>query len=446
MTESGGGQLVRTTDSGNNGSLVSPSTEKIFAAAFASASRAVAVGEGGATVVSNNGGSTWAPVGGRIAGSGFQNLRATNSQLAEAGGRNGVLARTVDGGATWFTVGVPTPADITDSSFPSQNTGFALDGSGSVFKTVNGGTSWSNLDTGTSAKLKALLAVDANRVLLVGSKGLRLSTNGGSSFKSVKSKAVKGKSFLDIDVASRALVAFGRGNIALSKDKGKTWEKVKGPEDQQLIDVDFLGASKGYALAQNPNALFKTSNGGKKWKVVKAVGSDEVTGISFSSAKPGYVSLQRFGDQPFGFGYVLRTKNGGETWQPQLIARGFPEVWDAHATGYALSDDGFFATTTGGQAGGPSKLTLDVPRAKSSRGKVKVVGRLSPPEGGEQIVVSSRQPGNSAWHAETLTAASNGRFTTKFDVRKKLFVVAQWSGDDERAGAGSKVLTLKPPH
>ena len=37
ITEPGGGQLVRTTDSGNHGSSVSPSTEKIFAAAFASA-------------------------------------------------------------------------------------------------------------------------------------------------------------------------------------------------------------------------------------------------------------------------------------------------------------------------------------------------------------------------------------------------------------------------
>jgi photosystem II stability/assembly factor-like uncharacterized protein len=402
--------------------------------------------------VSNNAGSTWAPVGGRIAGSGFQNLRATNSQLAEAGGGNGVLARTVDGGASWFTVGVTTPADIVDASFSSENTGFALDQAGGLFKTVDGGAHWSTLDTGTSGHQRAVLALDANRVLLVGSHGLRLSTNGGDSFKSVKSKAVKGKSLLDVDVASGALVAFGRQNIALSRDKGKTWEKVKPPQDQDLIDVDFLGGSNGYALAEGTGTLFKTSNGGEKWKVVKAVGSDETADISFSSAKSGYVSLERFGDQPFGVDYVLRTKNGGKTWQPQLIGRGAAlEVWDAHSTGYAIarspSGDEFFATTTGGQAGNPSKLTLDVPKGKSSKGskKVKVVGRLSPPEGGEQIVVSSRGPGSSAWHSETLTAASNGRFTTKFDVgKKKLFVVAQWSGDDERAGAGSKVLTLKP--
>ena len=123
---------------------------------------------------------------------------------------------------------------------------------------------------------------------------------------------------------------------------------------------------------------------------------------------------------------------------------------DAGATGYALMpfDDGFFATTTGGQAGNPSSLTLDVPKGKASKGKkkkVKVVGKLSPPEGGEQIVVSSRKASDPSWDDDTLTAATNGKFTAKFKVKKKkVFVVAQWSGDDERSGAGSKVLTLKP--
>jgi photosystem II stability/assembly factor-like uncharacterized protein len=316
-----------------------------------------------------------------------------------------------------------------------------------VFKTVNGGSSWSNLDTGASANPKALLALDANRILLVGPKGLRISTNGGNSFKTAKSTAVKGKPLDDIEVASGALIAFGNKHIAVSKDKGKTWKKVKGPKKQELNDVDFLGASKGYALADT-GELFKTSNGGDKWRVVKALGTDAGTGISFSSASSGYVSVDRFGNQSAG--YVFRTKDGGKTWQPQLIAPDSVEVRDEHATGFAISpftdDAGFFATTTGGQAGDKSKLTLDVAKKKSSKAqkKVKVLGKLSPPEGGEQIVVSSRKSADSNWKNDTLTAASNGKFTAKFKVKKnkELFVVAQWSGDDNRAGTGTKVLTL----
>lgn len=441
ITESGGGQLVRTVDGGDHGSSVTPATQPIFAADFASANRAVAVGAGGATVVSDNAGSSWTPVGGSIAGSGFNRLRATNSQLAEAGGNNGTLARTVDGGANWFTVGVPTTGSVRDASFPSENTGYALDSAGSAFKTMNGGMTWAILDTGTSKEPRALLAISADRVLLIGPEGLRLSTNGGNSFKSVKSKAVKGRSVFDVDVAGGALVAFGHKALAVSKDKGKSWQKVKRPKNASLEDVDFLSGRKGYVLTTT-GALFKTSNGGKTWNVSKAVGTDEGFEISISTGQAGYLAISRFGSQHFG--YVLRTKNGGKTWQPQLIASDDVEVADASSTGYAMTpyDGDFFATTTGGQAGTSSRLKLDV--AKQTKKRVKVVGKLSPPEGGEQIVVSSRKSGDPNWHKDTLTAASNGKFTAKFHVKKKkIFVVAQWSGDDDRSGAGSKVLVLR---
>ena len=141
---------------------------------------------------------------------------------------------------------------------------------------------------------------------------------------------------------------------------------------------------------------------------MKALGTDAGTGISFSSASSGYVSVDRFGNQSAG--YVFRTKDGGKTWQPQLIAPDSVEVRDEHATGFAISpftdDAGFFATTTGGQAGDKSKLTLDVAKKKSSKAqkKVKVLGKLSPPEGGEQIVVSSRKSADSNWKNDTLTA------------------------------------------
>jgi photosystem II stability/assembly factor-like uncharacterized protein len=441
ITEEGGGQLIRTVDGGDNGSSVTPATQPIFAAAFASASRAVAVGADGATVVSDNAGTSWTPVGGSISGSDFNRLRATNSQLAEAGGDNGTLARTVNGGASWFTVGVPTTGSVRDASFPSQSTGYALDSAGGAFRTTNGGTTWAILDTGTSKEPRAIFGVSADRVLLVGPQGVRLSTNGGNSFKAVKSKAVKQHSLFDIDAAGSALVVFGRKAIAVSTDNGKTWKKVKRPEDSTLGEADFQSARKGYVLTTD-GALLKTSNGGETWKASRALGTDEGTGISFSSGKAGYLSLYRFGSQRFG--YVLRTKNGGKTWQPQLIASDLVDVADARSTGYAMTgyEGDFFATTTGGQAGSSSHLKLEV--AKQRKKTVKVVGKLSPPEGGEQIVVSSRKTGNPSWHNDTLTAATNGKFTAKFHPKKKkIFVVAQWSGDDDRAGAGSKVLVLK---
>ncbi len=445
ITEASGGQLVRTTDSGDNGTSVTPSTEQIFAVAFASATRAVAVGAGGATVTSDNTGSTWAPVGARISGSGFSHLRATSSQIAQVGGSNGVLARTIDGGNSWFTVGVPTTGAVQDASFPTQNDGFALDDLGGAFKTTNGGTTWSILDTGASKPPDAIVALDANRVLLVGPEGLRLSTDGGNSFEAVRSKAVRGRSLDDVDLAGGVILAFGRRTLAVSKDDGASWRKVKPPKKKRLRDADFLTARKGYVLT-TAGGVVKTSNGGKDWKGLPGIGTDQGEGITFSSPETGYLTTLEFGGEQFG--YALRTRDGGKTWQPQLIGPALVDVWDAGPTAFAITEGGggFFATTTGGQAGSPSNLTLDVSKRRlvAKKTHVKVVGKLDPPEGGEQVVLSFRKAGSSDWRSQTLTAASNGRFTARFKIRKRSFVVAQWSGDDERAGTGSKTLRLKP--
>ena len=448
ITEASGGQLFRTTDGGKNGTSVTPSTDPIFAVAFSSATRPVAVGDGGATVVSADSGSTWAPVGGSISGSGFDRLRATNSQIAQVGGNNGVLARTTDGGDSWFTVGVPTTGAVKDASFPTANNGFALDNVGGAFKTINGGSAWSILNTGTARKPKSILAPGSDRVLLVGPKGMRLSTDGGNSFESVRSKAVRGRLLADAEPAGSALLAFGEETLAISKDDGDSWQKVHPPKNQELVDADFVSGKKGYVLTTT-GLVMKTTTGGDKWKALPGVGTNLGSGISFSSSQAGYLTLSRFGSESFG--YALRTVNGGKTWQPQLIAPNDIDLWEAGSTGFAITQGGggFFATNSGGQAGRPSSLTLSEANRKASSAsagtrQVKVIGKLSPPEGGEQIVVSFRKESSPSWRSQTLTAASNGRFTARFKVRKRSFVVAQWSGDDERAGAGSKVLELKP--
>jgi photosystem II stability/assembly factor-like uncharacterized protein len=63
------GVLVRTTDGGDTrATTITPASDPIHAVAFASPSRVAAAGEHGATVASDDAGVTFAPIGGRIAG------------------------------------------------------------------------------------------------------------------------------------------------------------------------------------------------------------------------------------------------------------------------------------------------------------------------------------------------------------------------------------------
>ena len=174
-----GDKLLRTEDGGATSTPVTASTAPIFAAGFANANRAVALGSGGATVVSDDSGKNYAPVGGDIAGSFQFGLRLGPSpEIALALGAKGQLARTTDNGATWRAINVATSADMQDTSFTDANNGYALDQRGGLFRTANGGASWQPIDPGTTSAPKAVIATGST-VLLAGPRGVRRAASGG---------------------------------------------------------------------------------------------------------------------------------------------------------------------------------------------------------------------------------------------------------------------------
>ena len=65
-TTPSGQSLMRTNDGGVTFTSVSPSSTKLLAATFAAGLRVVAAGEDGVTVVSDDAGTTWAPLGERL--------------------------------------------------------------------------------------------------------------------------------------------------------------------------------------------------------------------------------------------------------------------------------------------------------------------------------------------------------------------------------------------
>ena len=445
----GNGHVIRTSDGGVTGADIAPSTGGINAAAFSSATRVVGVGDRGATVVSDDGGVTYAPVGGSIAANDLRLLRATSADVANVGGANGTLVRTIDGGQNWSTVGVPTTATVVDASFPSVPVGYAIDTLGGAFKTINGGGSWQILNTGSSQAPFAVLATGPSDVLLAGPIGIRRSTDGGASFAAVGDKDLKNTRLTNIAPAGTgAILAYGRNDVLISVDGGAAWKAIELPKKTSVLDASFITAKLGFILTNDQ--LLLTKNSGKTWKDRPAIATGGGYGISFSSANEGYLTTRDFGTNDFGAGgVVLHTTDGGASFQPQLISAEAPsDLWDAGSTAFALTTSGsFFATDSGGSAGTRTTLTLkQVGGPKGNRvakaGKVKVSGTLSGAEGGEKIAVMYRDSGN--WRSRVEVAATNGEFTSAFKVKRETVAVAQWLGDDTRAGAGTVAIKVKP--
>ena len=449
-----GDVIVRTTDGAETFSIITPSTDPIFAADFASSARIVAGGNAGAVVLSNDGGSTFARVGSRLPGTFFR-LRSTKQGAAFAAGDDGALARSTDSGASWSRVDVPTSEALVDIAFCSPTTGYALDSDGALFRTTNGGTGWSTLDTGTAAKPAAIDAPTDRRVLLFGPTGIRRSNDGGGSFQTVRGKAVAKTALRGFDRAGSVLFAYGDTALIRSADGGATWRAIKDPgmpprrgvrrrAGQRLQLADFADARHGFAR-DYAGRMWRTDNGGRRWTQLVGIGTTLGTGMAFSSAKSGYVVMPSVRGQTGG--YLMRTDDGGKTWAPQLVTQEPIGPFGIAAGGgvdYLLAGSAsFLSTRSGGRFGDPSSLTIRTGKTKLARpARIRITGRLSPARGNEEVAVSALI--NGRWSTQTARAAANGSFTTSWGVRRgSNAFVAQWAGDDRLAGDGSTVLKVR---
>lgn len=458
MATEKGDQLVRTPDAGETAALISPSTDPIFAAAFASPTQVAAAGANGSSVVSVDGGLNFSKVGGRLTGKYFGIRAGGQAGTAFAPGDNGSLAVTSDGGKTWTRGNVATSEDVVDVSFPNAATGYALDSDGGVFKTTNGAVAWKTLDIGTTAKPEAIYAPDATTVLTIGGRGVRRSTDGGDSFSQVSGKAVVKVPLGNVDRAGSAVVAWGSQDVILSTDKGKTWKTVLKPGkyvgrkkkvNRLSVDVvDFTSAKQGFLLDGN-GRVWKTSNGGKSWKQLVGVGEESINGMAFSSATSGYLVIPAFGDSTGESGFLMRTSDGGATWHPQFVINSpikpFGIAAPGGGTDYLLGgDSALLSSTTGGDRGSASTLVLNKFTKKlKKRTKITITGKLTPAVSNQRVTVSYLKPGSLSWQHQTVNTAATGTFTTSWTVNKGANqFVAQWAGDFKSSGDGSPVLTI----
>ena len=428
------GPLYRTTDGGITGAEVTPSTDPSYAVAFGSATHALAGGAVGSAEISNDAGATWAAVGTRLAGA-FGTLAASGN-TAYAGGQLGVLVRTADGGQTWSSVSPPTDAVITSLAPVGADRLFVLASDNTIQRSDNGGASYSLLNQGTFQPA-AIAAIDSDRLLLVG-RGAELSENGGDSFTPASGKIARAQ-LSAVDLASGAVFAYGPSRIFASTDRGRHWREVSKPKRRAVIDLDFVGPNIGYLLDAR-GTLWKTTNGGGNWKLLPGVGWAGYE-VEFSSALNGYLAVRGFGSIRAG-GVVLRTTDGGRSWHPQLVSPlPVATVKSGGSTDYLLAGTSvLYATNVGGDVGAGSALTVALRIQKKPR-RVLINGRLSPADGGEEIVVSMLQ--NGRWTHKLATAASNGTFGTRWSVRRNAVFVAQVLGDADHRGAGTKPLTVK---
>jgi photosystem II stability/assembly factor-like uncharacterized protein len=460
-----GKQLIKVlnggnaTAEGNVSAVVTPSSDAILTAAFASPTQVTAAGMMGSTVMSGDAATTFSAIGGRLNGTYFLIRAGRQPGTAFAPGTAGSLAKTLDAGRTWTRGNVSTSQDVRDVSFPTSDVGYALDAAGGVFRTANGGDTWKGLDTGTTARPNAIFAPTTSTVLAVGPRGIRRSTDAGGVFSQVKGKVAGGSlaktSLFGVDRAGSTVVAWGRQDLIASANNGAAWKLLRKPgaykkvrnrlvNRYSLSYVDFLDARHGFVVGTD-GRVWKTATAGRSWSELPSTGTEDIGGISFASATKGYLVIPGFGDVARG-GFLLRTTDGGTTWHPQFVVKdriASQGIATGGAVDYLLGgDQALLFSASGGDAGQASTLSATTRRTKLTKpAHITVTGKVTPAEGGERVTVSYRRPGSTSWRHQTVKTAANGSFTTSWNVvRGDNQFVAQWPGDFRSAGDGSKTL------
>ena len=460
LTVTSGNQLIETTDGGATDTVKTTSSSLIYGAAYASPKQIVAVGAGGATVLSNDGGATFTQSSADIGGE-YTKLRSGPAGLVLAPGIKGDFAMSSDGGQSWRVVSTQTSAQLLDVSFATAQLGYALDVNGGLQQTNNAGNSWQTLSPGTTTPAKALVALGGRAVLLIGPVGIHRAVAGGR-FEPVTGKPVRSAGLSDYDLAGSTVFAFGTRSLVRSTNLGSAWKAIplpltnkKGHSSVTIRSISFFNATRGMLL-DGQGRIWQTSNSGAKWREILSAGSSEGGQLAFSSAGQGFLTVRRFGDDQLN-AYTLRTTDGGATWHPQVITLGeigYDGILASSAQNASLliSQRQFFTTSSGGEVAGArasltlstSKPSLTKRKLRSLHSRVTVNGTLTGAIGGERVVVSRRNLAGGAWQHQTVVAGANGgAFTSSWRVSASSVFVAQWSGDSGRPGLGSKALTLK---
>jgi photosystem II stability/assembly factor-like uncharacterized protein len=153
--------------------------------------------------------------------------------------------------------------------------------------------------------------------------------------------------------AGTRVVAVGqRGHVLTSDDAGKTWQPGQVPLSSDLVAVHFAGAGAGWAVGHD-GVVLASQDGGRRWtrqldgrglggvlvkhytqlgdakwlaeaKRFEAQGAENpLLDVWFDDANNGIVVGA--------FGLVLRTADGGATWEPLLHATDNPKALHLYA-------------------------------------------------------------------------------------------------------------------
>lgn len=257
-------------------------------------------------------------------------------------GRKGLILHTNDAGKTWEKQrGGDLNERLRDVFFIDNKIGWVVGGQmvehggdgfpAIVLKTEDGGSTWTQFDQllkGTDAKSEFwYVRFKDNRGYVIGRPNSFISQNQGKTWGNLELKVVN-----EARMPTPTWVNEDTGfdiegtTLFVTRNGGRTWNSEELteflPRKARLSGEFFLSEKIGFAVGsidtiRGEDALIvKTEDGAKSWKVVSTIARKGFADtVFFADEKNGWIATH---DHATEKDIILRTKDGGETWEVEL--------------------------------------------------------------------------------------------------------------------------------
>jgi len=241
-------------------------------------------------------------------------------------GDAGTIVRTSNAGASWAAQPSNTAFNLNDVWFTTAATGFAVGHGGTIMRTRNGGSTWTRLLTVPAAEnFYGVWFADTSRGWAVGANGTIVRTSDGGkqwTRSSPTAQVLRSVSFSD----SLNGWAVGDGGVILgTHDAGRSWYIVQ-PSVTALALRSVWRRSMTRAVAggaQGVNPFTTSTPDSLQWSLGTFGASNDIQSLQMVDDFVGYAVGNN------GSGLVLKTLNGGVTWDPQIAntSQYLRDVW-----------------------------------------------------------------------------------------------------------------------